>query len=82
MVFPKLHVDSSACVTIEASPLTSGRETWQLLRKENDIVLICLSGDGGILSIHFYAVFVYMYEGCPSKSWTFFITRDFVSGIL
>ena len=24
----------------------------------------------------------YIYEGCPSKSWTFVITRDNVSGIL
>ena len=40
MVFPKLHVDSSACVTIEASLLTSDGETWQLLRKENDNVLM------------------------------------------
>ena len=23
-----------------------------------------------------------VYEGCPSKSWTFVITRDFVPGIL
>ena len=23
-----------------------------------------------------------LYEGCPSKSWTFVITRDFVSGII
>ena len=23
-----------------------------------------------------------IYEGCPRKSWTFVITRDFVSGIL
>ena len=53
MVFPKLRVDLSACVTIEASLLTSDGETWQLLRKENDIVLIRLSGDGGILSLLF-----------------------------
>ena len=26
--------------------------------------------------------FIYMYEGCPSKSWTFVVKRDFVSGIL
>ena len=25
---------------------------------------------------------IYMYEGCPSKSWTFVITRDCVPGIL
>ena len=53
MVFPKLRVDLSACVTIEASLLTSDGETWQLLRKENDIVLIRLSGNGGILSLLF-----------------------------
>ena len=25
---------------------------------------------------------LYMYEGCPSKSWTFVIKRDCVSGML
>ena len=29
-----------------------------------------------------YIVFIYVYEGCPSKTWTFVIARDFVSGIL
>ena len=59
MVFPKLHVDSSACVTTEASLLTSDGETWQLLRKENDIVVIRLSGDGGILSLFLLSLFTF-----------------------
>ena len=25
---------------------------------------------------------IFTYEGCPSKSWTFVITRDWVEGIL
>ena len=29
-----------------------------------------------------FAYVVSIYEGCPSKSWTFVITRDFVSEIL
>ena len=27
-------------------------------------------------------IYLYIYEGCPSKLWTFVIKRDFVSGIL
>ena len=65
MVFPKFYVDSTACVNIEASPLTPDGETWQLLRKENDIVLIRLSGDGGILSLLFLlSLFTCIYLKC------------------
>ena len=70
MLFPKLHVDSSACVTIEASLLTSGGETWQLLRKENGIVLIRLSGDGGIMSLLFCCLCLHVFV-CLIKSFCF-----------
>ena len=32
--------------------------------------------------IHNKQIMIYMYEGCPSKSWTFVIKRDCVSRFL
>ena len=54
MVFPKLHVDSSADMTIlEASLFTSDREIWQL---------IDLSSDGAILSNFCLYLFICVYD--------------------
>ena len=33
-------------------------------------------------SYFYFSCILYMYEGCPSKSWTFVIKRDCLSGIL
>ena len=52
------------------------------------LVLICLRCSGKQDNSLFDQVGLVLlskppnYEGCPSKSWTFVIARDFVSGIL
>ena len=50
-----------------------------LQNKTTDILVITTE------TVHCFCqtlIYIYIYEGCPSKLWTFVIKRDFLSGIL